>query len=135
MIRTLYEPGYKLKENEYLLKIRKDEEDEDDYVPAGFLAKLNKDGSLQKSFVEWGGSYMRPSELPIYVFEEKFRNGWKLHDWRFGQSQNWATLVHPEGFTVEIYLKQFLDIVKTHEIVRGEIVGSFMWEKNKLIWP
>jgi hypothetical protein len=28
MIRTLYEPGYKLKENEYLLKIRKDEEDE-----------------------------------------------------------------------------------------------------------
>lgn len=125
-----YEPGYKLKENEYVLKVR----NESGETPTGFLAKMNKDGSLQKSFVDWGTYYGSGPVLPIYVFEEKPRNGWKLHQWRFGQSQNWATLIHPEGFTVEIYLTDFLEIVKTHEMRYGEIVGSFAWDNKRLIW-
>lgn len=130
-----YEPGYKLKEDEYLLKIRG--ENSHGGVATGFLTKLTQKGAVPKSFDEWGStpkySYTERVDLPIYVVKETFRSGWKLYRWRFGESQNWASLIHPDGYTVEIYLQQFLDIVKNGDIIKGEIVGEFKWEDKKLI--
>jgi len=42
-------------------------------------------------------------------------------------------VIHPLGFTLEIYLKQFLEIVQENDILKGEIVGEFKWENNMLI--
>ena len=127
-----YTEGYKLKENEYLLKIRP-VGSRYSSVATGFMTKMTQKGAMPKAFAEWGGSWNNPSDLTIYILEETFRSGWKLDSWRFGESQNWASLIHPLGFTVEIYLQQFLDIVKTNEIINGEIIGNFKWEDKKLI--
>lgn len=123
----IYQEGRILEANEYLLKIRPGSPD------TGFLSKYNKNGSMPVSFKDWGKTYPDYITLPVFVIEEKFRSGWKLHGWRFGQSQNWASLVHPEGFTVEIYLVQFLEIISTNTIINGVIQGDFKWEDNKLI--
>jgi hypothetical protein len=132
----LYEPGYKLQENEYLLKVRTQyahiEHD------TGFLTKLTQKGALPEAFKSWGGAYDYTKkeylQMPkIQIHTEDFRGGWKLSSWRFGQSQNWASVITPEGWTVEIYLSQFLDIVKENTIINGEILGEFKWEGNRLI--
>lgn len=127
MILRNYTQGETLAENEYLFKLRNDN--------TGFLTKLTKKGELPKAFEEWGG--MRYGEngksLPIYVFEETAMSGWKIVKWRFGQSQNWATMRHPEGFTVEIYLQQLLELIQTHTVDAGVLIGKFYWKDNKLI--
>ena len=148
-----YEEGYKLAENEWLLKIRPTDETVNILYrkpPTGFYAKLAKDGTLQKSFDDWGDDFEYDysqsdlyhlnatrkvfKKLPIYVVEEKFRSGWKLHEWRFGQSQNWASLIHPDGYTLEVYLKDFLEIIKKHTLVNGELkYDLFKWDKHKLV--
>ncbi len=122
-----YKEGYMLQEDEYLLKI--DGKITKKYPPTGFLTKLTLKGELPKNFVSW----REVDHLKIYIFKEIYRSGWKLFSWRFGMSQNWAILIHPEGFTVEIYLDQFLDIVQENTIENGTILGEFKWEKNKLI--
>lgn len=138
----LYEKGYELKENEYLLKVRP-------YNPAGypagyyappsgFLTKLTQKGELPKSFLEWGNSWDYVSktrtQMPdIQIHTETLRKGWKLSSWRFGQSQNWASVITPEGWTIEVYLSHFLDIIKEHTVINGEIQGEFMWKANKLV--
>lgn len=149
MIATLplYEPGYILDPDEFVLKvqgvIQPPGRNRVRNSPTGFLCKLKKDHTLMKSFQEWaepdyGYHYSNPTKekqfkLPIYVFKEDFNEGWELKEWRFGQSQNWATLVHPFGFTVEIYLEQFLEIVKNCDIEKGKLIGSFKWQDKKLI--
>jgi len=127
----LYKEGIKLEDGQYLLKIRP----ADKYTSeTGFLTKFNKDGSVPKAFKEWGVNRYQPTEeLPTYVFEETFRKGWKLEKWRFGMSQNWATVIHPEGFTLEIYLSDFLNIAKKNTIKKGEVIGEFKWENHKLV--
>jgi hypothetical protein len=128
----LYKEGTKLEENQYLLKIRPADKYKNE---TGFLTKFNKDGSIPKAFKEWGKYWADKDKdsLPTYIFEETFRKGWKLEKWRFGMSQNWATVIHPEGFTVEIYLQDFLNIAKNNTIEKGEIIGEFKWEAHKLI--
>lgn len=133
----LYEPGYKLQENEYLLKVRPC----DPRYPtpaAGFLTKLTQKGELPKTFIEWGDRWdffnnCTTSMPKIQIHTEVLRSGWKLESWRFGKSQNWASLITPEGWTVEVYLSHFLDIVKDNTIINGEIQGKFMWNANKLV--
>jgi len=132
----LYEPGYKLQENEFLLKVRT--RYAHTTTDTGFLTKLTQKGELPKSFIDWGKAYdyvkrEYTSDPPIQIHTEDFRGGWKLESWRFGQSQNWASVITPEGWTVEIYLSQFLDIVKENTIINGEIIGEFKWEANRLI--
>jgi hypothetical protein len=51
----LYEPGYKLQENEYLLKIRT--KYAHTTTDTGFLTKLTQKGELPKSFIDWGKAY------------------------------------------------------------------------------
>ena len=126
----------KLKENEYLLKIRPSQESYPN-PPTGFLAKYTQKGELQKSFDDWGVNIYPgrpiPDPLPIALHTEVFKSGWKLFGWRFGKSQNWAEMVHPDGFILEIYLTNFLDIVQENVITFGVLEGEFKWEKNKLI--
>ena len=125
---TEYVPGQKLAENEYLLKR---------CGGTGFMCKLTAKGELMKSFDEWRdehtGSYPNRTvskKVPIEVITETYRSGWKIHSWRFGKSQNWATMRHPLGFTVEIYLQQLLEVIKANDIVNGEIQGEFMWNHD-----
>lgn len=139
----LYEEGYELKEDEYLFKIRYQHEN----VDTGFLTKFNQNGSIPIAFKDWGVSVYwdtgdsLPSQhnrvetkMPkIYVFKEEFRSGWKLNSWRFGKSRNWVSLIHPEGFTLEIHLSKFLNIVKDNIIINGEIQGKFKWIYSDLI--
>ena len=132
----LYEEGYQLKENEYLLKVRPSGINS---IPdTGFLATLTQKKELPKSFVEWGNSWdyatKTRTKMPvIQIHTETFRHGWTLSSWRFGQSQNWASIITPEGWTIEVYLSHFLDIIKEHTVINGEIQGEFMWKANKLI--
>lgn len=125
----------KLKENEYLLKIRP----KDDYqhkFDTGFLAKYNKNGSMQISFANWGVykySAIKEEPLPITLHIEDFKSGWEIVSWRFGMSQNWATMKHPNGFTVEIYLSDLLEICKENVISYGVLEGEFKWKAHKLI--
>jgi len=101
-----YTDNYELKEDEYLLKIRPGR------PKTGFLTKFNKNGTFPVAFAKWGADteYVEgvgvviKEPLPIKVIKEEFRSGWKLDSWRYGMSQNWASVVHPKGFTVEIYL-------------------------------
>lgn len=132
-----YEEGYVLKDNEYLLKIRKSETEAPD---TGFMTRMNKDGSMPVAFSGWGISRWSSEEgdLQIYIIEETFRSGWKICGWRFGKSRNWTIMTHPLGFTVEIHLNYygehtFLNLIKENTIINGEIQGSFKWEPHKLI--
>lgn len=119
--------GYVLEENEYLLKIRDYYKD----VATGFLTKYNKNGSIPVSFNKWGD--WNKVSLPIYIFTETYRSGWKFLGARFGESQNWAILLHPEGFTLEIYMTSFIDLCQHNTIINGEIQGEFYWHKNTLV--
>lgn len=119
--------GYVLEENEYLLKIRENYNES----KTGFLTKYNKDGSIPVAFKKWG-DYNKVS-LPIYIVTETYRTGWKIFSARFGESQNWAILMHPDGYTLEIYMYKFLGICKENTIINGEIQGEFLWQKNTLI--
>ena len=124
--------GTALVSNQYLLKLRRNRKGE---VLTGFLTKLTQKGAIPKAFIEWGNHWQPKDapEMPIYLFAEDFRAGWKILDWRFGQSQNWATMVHPCGFTVEIYLQQLLELMKTITVVNGVLQGEFMWKDHTLI--
>jgi hypothetical protein len=133
----IYTLGDQLGVDEYLLKLRPEE----DYhtkkrlMDTGFLAKLTQKKEIPKSFSDWNIRHRsgEVEELPIYVYNETFRYGWKLKGWRYGQSQNWATLIHPDGFTLEIYLSTFLNIALDTTIVNGELQGQFKWHANSLI--
>jgi hypothetical protein len=128
----VYQEGYELKEDEYLLKVRDHEDDN----PTGFMTKFNKDGSMPKAFLEWGRSWYDKDREPetIYLFKEEFKKGWKFVDFRIGKSQSWAEMVHPLGFTVEIYLEQIPELLLSYDLKKGGIIqGTFKWEGKRLI--
>lgn len=136
MSYKLYTEGYVLENEEYLLKIRKSDGSGRGILgnfDTGFFSKFTQKGQFPKAFDEWGTSYYQKEKLSTYVFRETFRSGWKLLSWRFGQSQNWARVIHPEGFTLEIYLQQFLEIMQNNTVINGEIQGEFKWQDNKLV--
>jgi len=132
----VYTDGYKLEEDEYLLKVQKNVWN--DGSDKGFLTKFNKDGSMPVAFKDWPCRRYTPTseadfEMPIYIHKERFRPGWRIMSWRFGMSQNWASLIHPDGFTVEVYLDQLLEIIKEFSTSGGTLIGEFKWEGHKLI--
>jgi hypothetical protein len=134
-MKTLYQPGDILEEGQYLLKV----------IPGtnhwtkrntGFFGKFTKTNTIPKAFVNWNYyDYVTRITIDpdIYIFDEYFREGWKIIDWRFGASQNWATLLHPEGFTLDIYLNNLLEICKENTIINSVIQGKFKWQDHKLI--
>jgi hypothetical protein len=126
-----------LKENEYLLKIRP-KGSRCSTHDTGFMTKYTQKGQMPKSFEDWGSDnrhYYNSQEppLPITIHIEDFKSGWEIISWRFGMSQNWATMMHPNGFTVEIYLDNLLELTKTNTIKNGILIGEFKWDKNTLI--
>ena len=127
-----YVDGYELKDDEYMLKVRKNDK-------VGFLVKYNKDGSIPKAFRQWTDRYDYSKrecvecDLQITVHTEVFKSGWKIESWRFGKSQNWAKVIHPNGFKIEVYLSQLLEVIKNGDVVKGELQGEYKWEDHKLI--
>lgn len=115
-----------LKEDEFLLKIyfcfRRN---------LGFMTKLNKDGSIPAAFKSWKPNYREPVK-DSYIIKEYPREGWKVTSYRTGP-QDWVKVRHPLDFVVEIYMKDFFNILLNHEIINGEIKGKFRWEAKKLI--
>lgn len=109
--------GQPLEEDQYLLKLKGGK---------AFLTKLNKNGTIPLKFQQWCNS-------EIYIFTEYYRSGWKWHFFRGGESQDWAVMMHPEGFTLEIYLDNLMEIIPKIDVIKGELIGKFKWEKNKLI--
>lgn len=126
---TPWDPTYlDLKEDEYLLKLSGGWGDETKGYPAtGFLCKLTMKQVLHASFKRWG----RDSQ--IYLHRETFSEGWKFHWVRCGKSQEWAQLIHPLGFILEIHLDNFVNLILKKTMVRGLIKGSYMWEYGKLV--
>lgn len=130
-MKRIYEPGYILEEDEFLLKIR--EYPSSHYPNVGFLSKFTQKGEIPKSFENWGTSYHQQIKLPTYVVKEIFKHGWRVYNYRSGKSQDWAKLIHPDGYTIEIYLSNFFDIIKENDIKDGYIIGKFKWDNHKLI--
>lgn len=120
--RKIYVEGQKLEDNEYLLKTSTDWKDRE----KGFLTKFNKDGSMPVKFKSW-------SESPIWVVNEDFSSGWKVVDYRHGKSQNWAVLLHPSGYRIEIYMENLFELFEGNSILGGIFQGRFKWEAKKLI--
>ena len=120
--------GEELKENEYLLKMKFNGLDT---TPIGFMTKLNKNGTIPISFNEWDDS-------EIFIIQETFRDGWKINrdnPLRIGKSQSWISLIHPLGFTVEVYISKFINMISNGicTIADSELQGKFKWEYSNLI--
>ena len=127
----LYTPDRKLLEDEYLLKIRTQYS-----TPTAFMTLLTQKGQLPKAFEQWDEYNYSTNERvkpPIYVFKETFRNDWKIVDWRFGESQNWASMRHPEGFLLEIKLQNLLQLIKKTTVTKGVLQGKYKWTYGNLI--
>ncbi len=130
-----YVEGYQLRGDEHLLKIRisKDRIGEKwTNILVGYLTKFTQDGKIPKKFIDWENS-SNSLNKKIYVFEETYREGWRVYGYRTGMSQSWVKVLSPEGFIVEIYLSQFLELIRTTSLQSGLIIGEFKWEKNELI--
>ena len=138
MILGTYDETYgPLLEDQWLLKLRNDYPNK-----TGFLSKLTQKGALPVKFEDWNStqSYNRETgkwdvtkDTTTYVWQENYRSGWTLKNWRIGKSQEWAVVKHPEGFLLEIYLTNFLEILKQDITVFGVLSEEYKWEDNKLI--
>lgn len=129
-----YIEGYNLKENEYLCKIQTYIYHDGTEDKKGFITKFNQNGSMPVKFKEWGGYYRNSIWNPkpeIFILEEVFSKGWKIEFARIGQSQEWATMIHPLGFTLEIYLSNLFELIKNNTIINGELQGEFKWHSSK----
>lgn len=127
-----FKEGDSLSDDEYLLKLRP----ENGGVFTGYLTKLNQNGTIPKAFTDWGYSRYGVDAnkvLPTQVVTEEFRIGWYLVGWRFGQSQNWAVMQHPNGYLIEIYMTNLLDILRENTLVNNQLFGHFKWSNHTLI--
>ena len=123
-----------LNDDEYLLKLREANEwSKVKTTPTGFLTKLTQKKKVPKTFLEWGTFYGQPRELDTFIVKEDFKSGWEFKSFRWGQSQSWAVLKHPDGFLVEIYSKNFEELIINNKIINGVINGEFKWEYSCLI--
>ena len=128
-----------LEESEYLLKFfERTQYGTDDKTTIGFMSKLNKSGTMPKAFRSWQGYTYNGNEyklldLDTYIFNEYPRSGWKVGTYRTGDSQSWVQMLHPLNFCVEIYMFEFFKLLKTINIIDGELQGKFRWENKKLI--
>lgn len=138
MILGTYDETYgPLLEDQWLLKLRNDYP-----IKTGFLSKLTQKGALPVKFEDWNSTqsfnqetrkWEGTKDTTTYVWQESYRSGWALKRWRIGKSQEWAVMQHPEGFFLEIYLTNFLEILKQDTVDFGVLRGEYKWEDNKLI--
>jgi hypothetical protein len=136
MILGTYDESYgPLLEDQWLLKIREGN------PKTGFLSKLTKKGEIPVKFNEWASTQTYNTETrkwdvsyntTVYVWQESYRSGWTLKNWRIGKSQEWAVMQHPEGFLLEIYLSNFLEVSLKDTADFGVLRGEYKWEDNRL---
>lgn len=132
-----------LTEDQWLMKLRPETEWDDEESTSiqssektAFLTKLTQKGEIPKKFLDWGRTYYNGKKIPcnvIYVFQESFRTGWRLIDFRIGKSQQWAIIKNPEGFRIEIYLSDLKNHILNDTLNNGVLMGSYKWVDNKLI--
>ena len=137
MILGTYDETYgPLLEDQWLLKLREGS------PKTGFLSKLTQKGALPVKFEDWNSTQSYNQETrkwdvakntTVYVWQETYRSGWALKRWRIGKSQEWAVMQHPEGFLLEIYLSNFLEVSLKDTVDFGVLRGEYKWEDNKLI--
>lgn len=123
-----YVEGMVLGDDEYILKVRS-------YNSTGFLSKLTKKGIPPKPFTDWDNRPNSPN-TEVYIFKEEFSSGWYYSGFRGGESKDWSIVKHPKGFLLEINYwgdGGFDQIIKTHDILKSKIIGTFKWQENKLI--
>ncbi len=118
--------GYILEEDEFLLKISGSGYREHN-ANKGFLTKFTQKGKIPLPFKNWH------PDLDIYVVKEEFRKGWKIVGFREGMSTTWVILVHPNNYTLEINISNFINLLKEITIDKGELIGEFRWEDHNLI--
>lgn len=129
----LYKVGELLAEDEFLLKTVTTSYGKYKFFK-GFLTKLTQKNEVPKSLLNWHTKDpITHNPVEIFIVKETFKSGWKINDYRPGQSQNWAELIHPDGYTIEIYLDDFFKIIKENNVLGGEIIGKFKWNNHKLI--
>lgn len=134
MIKRKYTPGEPLTETEFLFKLRPAGYYRSETYPTGFLTKLTKKGELPKAFEDWGYDYNKKQPAEIHVFEEDYRSGWKILDLRYGTSQSWIVVLHPEGFTLEVSLPRFLELIKEGTpVLDSYFIEELRWSQHSLI--
>lgn len=126
-----FKEGYVLQENEYLAKFS--DITHMDQFCIGFLSKYTLKGEIPKTFLSWR-NYMNDSgPKEIFIHTEEFKSGWKFLRVRFGESQNWAVLVHPKNFLLEVYMNDFIELLKTTTMINCELQGNFKWKDKRLV--
>jgi len=109
----------KLEDNEYLLKINSG--------GTAFMTKKNKSGTIPVAWLNWEN--YRNNNHKTYIIKESFRKGWKLTGHRLGQSQAWARVTHPFGFTMEVNLAGIIDTLQKSEFAYGEFMVSMKYHQ------
>jgi hypothetical protein len=97
----------------------------------GFFTKYTQKGDVPKNFLSWKNLHKECSDF--YVIKEVYREGWKIIAVREGESRNWVLVMHPLNFILEIYLNNFIELCKSGNIEKGELIGMYKWEKNCLL--
>lgn len=87
----------------------------------GFMVHLNKDGSVPKSFKDWGKYGATDLCKDVYLIDEGFRTGWQFTGLREGMSTAWIKIRHPLGFILEINGKAFEKICSSISMDNGDI--------------
>lgn len=121
-----------LEKDQWLLKVAVD-----NYEPnplrrkVGFLTKPTKTGNLPVAFADWRKYQVSPE---YKIHKEEFNSGWKVIGYRRGASQDWCVLLHPKGFTLEVYMVDFIHKVSSGviSIYCGEIREKCKWIGNNI---
>lgn len=129
LLIRLYKNEPELEENEYLFKMRERDS-------MGFLAKPNKGDKLPpKKFRDWGHRYCDDKREPcqIFIVEQTLCKGWKVEDYRRGESADWVRVIHPDGYKLEIKTVDFFfDLLPNININRGKIKEPLIWKNGEL---
>lgn len=87
-----------------------------------FFTRLNKDGTVPRAFKGWGNG-------DIFIVEETWSTGWKVHGNRTGTSTSWIVLLHPIFNTcIEIKVKTFIKLMPNLTIINGVIQEECMYD-------
>ena len=117
-----------LTEDQWLLKVRTDNSHPTpEYRKTGFLTKLTQKGQIPKAFDGWG---KYPVVLPTKIHTEDYAFDWWFLGYRRGCSQDWAIVLHPKGFTLEMHLNKFIAMLPEIVIENGELLGQFKWTRD-----
>jgi len=120
--------NFELKEDEVLLKLA-----DTPYknYNIGFIATLNKDGTVPKAFLNWRKGQIAGIHSQSHKIKEVYRNGWEIIASRNGQSTFWLVLKHPFGFLLEITDKFIVEFLTHITLNNGKIENKLKFNPKK----